>query len=1038
MCKKALTMFCLVAVTLLASCVDGRYDLANKEIATDVKIEGNQIALPFGDLKSIVLDSILDISEIEILEKNADGVYSIALSDTMAPFETSIDPINIAIDHINHSVEINFTEAEITTVHLEGTCKDDIKFKTPDISLEELNEELPSLNSNVTKGITSVALEQFFEMKENGTWNPALAPATIAFEETVTIDDEEVECKFTYTLPEEVETINSIKLTSASGAGDPAKGTLVQVVVTHPAALLGIDKTMDFRITFPELFLLSEDTDGVYDLTLSADRHEVYVNDLELEGSETLLTFYIAELQDIDKEIVEGMIDVDKPIYYTVVYNAAGDIELNEELGREDFDFNVAFNVPLKFMDVHGSTKELEVEFEPVTMDFAGHFDNLEYIDTIHYVQFNAANSMIRFETLMETEWFSDFSLKDGYALKISFPYNLTFKDELSSYESKGDKIVYDSEKHAFYVYDLEVLGSTHWNLALDRLTLEIPVVDGECDMNVAAKIAFVDENDNEINSLLLAGAELESMKSTLDKLKGEKDADFTMLASDLEIEDASVHTEVIYSELDTHTSLDINEKVPAEIGRIEAIGLDKDVPIKFEFAVRGVENVDADVHLDFRIALPSFLKLEYSPERSSDVNINFEGDTLYLEAECHSRGEEKLSFELLCTGLDFMTEEFDYQGMLPQDSTDGNRYLKYVGDIAVIGDAYVDDMEFHSQLLNQIGDINIDVDVDIDEMQVKMFHGIYDGEIDEVEESLELDLGEGLDFLKDEGTSMTLAEPQIEIVLGNSISVPVDVDMHIFGRDELGEIIPSSEIIQRLSVLPAEYDSTTCEIVPVETKIFLTSDSSRVSKVGYNNVEIPNLARLLEKVPDVIDFKIKPVINTSQTHHVDISQPLSFDASYSVVIPLRFDNFNMCYTDTIAGLQEGLGETLDMFTNVSLGAKMKVLNTVPLGLSLEIQPMDENGDTIKDISIDSISIKGGLGGNIIGCEGQEAQDIAFAIKSKTGDFGALDKLLLNIKAATDHTSGSVGLKGEQGIKISDIVFEIAGDIEVDLRSNSK
>ena len=43
-------------------------------------------------------------------------------------------------------------------------------------------------------------------------------------------------------------------------------------------------------------------------------------------------------------------------------------------------------------MDVHGSTKELEVEFEPVTMDFAGHFDNLEYIDTIHYVQFNAAN----------------------------------------------------------------------------------------------------------------------------------------------------------------------------------------------------------------------------------------------------------------------------------------------------------------------------------------------------------------------------------------------------------------------------------------------------------------------------------------------------------------------------------------------------------------------------------------------------------------------------------------------------------------------
>ena len=29
---------------------------------------------------------------------------------------------------------------------------------------------------------------------------------------------------------------------------------------------------------------------------------------------------------------------------------------------------------------------------------------------------------------------------------------------------------------------------------------------------------------------------------------------------------------------------------------------------------------------------------------------------------------------------------------------------------------------------------------------------------------------------------------------------------------------------------------------------------------------------------------------------------------------------------------------------------------------------------------------------------------------------------------------GSVGLKGEQGVKISNIVFEVSGDIEVDLR----
>ena len=65
------------------------------------------------------------------------------------------------------------------------------------------------------------------------------------------------------------------------------------------------------------------------------------------------------------------------------------------------------------------------------------------------------------------------------------------------------------------------------------------------------------------------------------------------------------------------------------------------------------------------------------------------------------------------------------------------------------------------------------------------------------------------------------------------------------------------------------------------------------------------------------------------------------------------------------------------------------------------------------------------------------AETLFFAIKSKRADVSALDKLAISIEAASDesgvHTVGAVGLKGGQGIKLSNIVFEVSGDVEIEL-----
>ena len=150
--------------------------------------------------------------------------------------------------------------------------------------------------------------------------------------------------------------------------------------------------------------------------------------------------------------------------------------------------------------------------------------------------------------------------------------------------------------------------------------------------------------------------------------------------------------------------------------------------------------------------------------------------------------------------------------------------------------------------------------------------------------------------------------------------------------------------------------------------------------------------------------------------------------------IPLKFDNFNICYSDTIGDINAELDETLDAISNVGLKLSMNVVNTLPLGLSLEMQPLDVDGNPIEDLTIDPIILKAGSGEDILNPDLKEsAQKVEIAVKSRSGDISALDKIAFTVRLATDSTVGAVGIKGTQGLRIFDIVLELSGDIETDL-----
>ncbi len=1047
---KSLKVLLFGALSLFCSCVNDKYDL-NKDISKDIKIEGNKVTLPFGSLKTVTLDSLIDVDDIDVLEKTADGAYTITKKDSISPITETVDSIEISIDEQNETVEIEFTDAEIDAVEIKAADVDPATFSVPEISFDELNNSLPDLAANASQKVESDGLKEKLE---------ALIGLGVSGKHTVSLDeiglagtthniDSVVEYGFeetTYELPKEVKSVSKIELaTELENDELDTKGTLIKAKITRPKAMTDAESAISFRIEFPEYFVLALKENEVSNYKLVGN-NVIVVEDLLVTSDETFVEFYIKDMIKVEELTIENgrvisfenMPEIKYSLDYlmksgNVTFDMASINNVDEYI-EENFTFNISFNTALAFCDVEGVTNAINVAFTPIEMDFDGSFDGLEHIKRINYIDFDSDSSRLIFRTEMkkeDAEQLKDLSMENGYALKVEFPEKLVFNIPLSEYP-KG--VEYNASHHAFYIKTFDALDGGEWSLALDSLNLDLPVYEEKCDIAMSAEIYVVDPNGAAADSLVIASFEMESLSTMLEKLKGEKSTQFTMEDTELVIDEAFVNTDRITSDLGKEVDFSFDEEVPEEITRINSIDFTDTVTVRFEMSVDGLNDLDADINLDMEVKLPSFLQLKESMNNKGVDRMTLNDDnTIYLKTLYNpNTNKENMVVELLCTGLDFMVKEFNNEGLVPVDSID-LKFIKYSGLIDVTGEAYIDSTGFSSKQLDEIGEeIKLNIDFTIDSIKVRSFHGIYDGDIDESEEHIDLDLGDELDFLKDGGNKITLAEPQIEISLSNSVCVPVDVDLTITGRDDNG--VALSEIFTRLKINPADYDEKTGEITVKDTKLLLTNDTSRVSKAGYDNVEVRGLATMLDnKVPTTIDLTIKPSINTETTHHIDITKDIEFSGDYSVYIPLKFDDLDICYKDSVEDLNEDLGETLERMANISLDLKMNVVNTLPLNLDVTVEPYDVAGNLIEEITIEPVTVKAGSGGCINDPELSEvSQQVVIVVKSKGKSLSTLDKIVFKVNGM-DHTVGGEGLRSDQGLKITGVTVDVVGDIDTEL-----
>ena len=581
------------------------------------------------------------------------------------------------------------------------------------------------------------------------------------------------------------------------------------------------------------------------------------------------------------------------------------------------------------------------------------------------------------------------------------------------------------------YTYDLANKEITT-NIEMEDNELTLPLgslepfmLDSLINMEETSIIKLIDDvysvcfNDD----ILSLSKDIEPIKLAIAPIKKSKELNFAKIgtAPALTRGGAAYEQPLLSADIAMDMPFVLNQEIPAEIDRVDSIEFVNDVPIGLTINLSGLDAIDIDLTLDLDIVLPSCLKWY-----SADETVTKKGDTLNLVVDYNPSANKAINITPFCTGLDFSDVTFTTENEQAGSTNKADRILKYATDLKIEGSIALNVIKIKPELLTN--KIAFNAELAVGEITPKAFHGVYAGKLDKIEKGLEFDYSESLAFLNNGNNSLVLSEPQIMVELDNSISIPVIIDLSLVGKDEYGDVIESFNIqIEDVQIMPALYDKTTGEVTPQKTKLLFVNDRSQGDKEGYTTIEIPNLSRLLDKLPTFVEFSLQPTIDTSVSHHVDISKSLSLNASYDVVIPFKFDNLNITYQDTIPNLNASIGAFMEMLSDINFTTRMNVKNTIPVELLLRIAALDENDKQLEGVTIDPIHI---AAGNSNSLETAEPTATAISIKSKTGNISALDKLLFEVTATTENVEGAATIKSNQGFQLTDIVIEIGGDIE--------
>ena len=479
-----------------------------------------------------------------------------------------------------------------------------------------------------------------------------------------------------------------------------------------------------------------------------------------------------------------------------------------------------------------------------------------------------------------------------------------------------------------------------------------------------------------------------------------------------------SQYPHIVREDINNTVEFKISQSVPEEMKKIRTATFRNPVKMFFELDIYSLTHQSDDIlavtdklHVcskeagGFLIEVPEYLV--FAPEANvKNGKLIIDGYVKYDDAI--NRMVLKKEYEII--GLDF--------SMLPEGGinvTEDNR-IEFTEELYASGYVESDTVFFGFNNISHAQHIDVEPMVNVEPMEIATVEGIFDPEIDPINEVVDLELGDDLDFLND--AYLDFADPRIYVTFNNPVDAQIFADAEFSGLDKAGNIIDGAQVATNLTFASAAI-----------TNFYINRYDVQVE--GYSTVAIPELNNLIKKIPETIDVNINARMDTENYATVTLGKDLEISGDYQVSVPMVFDEFNLEYTEEIDDvLGDDAEDITDYVTDInSITVKFDVLNTIPAKFEPSIVAYDEQGVRLNNVTaeVTGVVAKGnGMKDGAVSTPVKSSISIKLSVKN-----GELDELYkLDLKFAGN---GSGTFNSNEYLQLKDIVITIDEAISVDL-----
>ena len=302
-----------------------------------------------------------------------------------------------------------------------------------------------------------------------------------------------------------------------------------------------------------------------------------------------------------------------------------------------------------------------------------------------------------------------------------------------------------------------------------------------------------------------------------------------------------------------------------------------------------------------------------------------------------------------------------------------------------------------------------------MDDFDIVSVTGRFDPEID-LTDLGDVEITGVPDFLDDENVRVDLYNPQIFLTITSDLS--------------MGGFVSG--------VLTSWKDGVAIATVNVPEMAIQAGGETNVcicrrddDMAGFDGVvqEVPELSKIIERIPDMITFSAEARADASQTCEFELGRRYTITPKYKVEAPIAFAaGAQIVYKDTIDDWNEDIDD-FDLSEDAYIALSATIENRVPAFMTLSAYAIDVDGRRMADDEI-SVEVSNTV---IASADGVNSVETPLNLKVTQGRKGAmkrLDGLVFDIKAAaSDNGSSHV-----EGMTLnSQKHFLIARDIKIKL-----